>query len=249
MAFPKNSYLEDEYGGVSGGDESTIRWPWGTEESYSDVMGRGAGTENFNYPVPSAKPAYPITTGESAWAREIREKNAATEARSRAFESRLGSRSFFIPSKAGGPGVGKVPGQTWGAGGPTGGFMTPPSMGSMPEFKLPIWDESKIESKAQRAAGPGMRELRKGMREAQGRYYENPNVRRMTLRDAMAGYGMGLEKVLGGARREAAAEYAAEYAPKMAKATAEYGGQMNTMMAQYQAAWKEYLTRMQTVSG
>ena len=127
--------------------------------------------------------------------------------------------------------------------------MTAPTMGAMPEFVLPTWDESKIESKAQKAAGPGMRELRKGMREAQGRYYENPNVRRMTLRDAMAGYGMGLEKVLGGARKEAAAEYSAEYAPQVAKAQATYGGQMQSMMAQYQSAWSEYLKRMTTVTG
>jgi len=159
----------------------------------------------------------------------------------------LGNRPFFVQSGSGteyGAGTGKYPGYTE-RGGTT--VMATPTMGPMPEFKLPTWDESKIESKAQRAAGPGLRELRKGMREAQGRYYENPNVRRMTLRDAMAGYGMGLEKVLGGARKEATAEYAAEYAPQMAKATAEYGGQMNTMMAQYQNAWREYLGRMQTV--
>jgi hypothetical protein len=126
--------------------------------------------------------------------------------------------------------------------------MTAPTMGPMPEYKIPLWDEKKIESKAQRAAGPGLRELRKGMREAQGRYYENPNVRRMTLRDAMAGYGMGLEKVLGGARREATAEYAAEYAPQVAKAGAEFQGGVNTMLSQYQNAWREYLGRMQTVT-
>ena len=122
--------------------------------------------------------------------------------------------------------------------------MTAPTMGPMPEFKLPTWDESKISAKAQRAAGPGLRELRKGMQEAQGRYYENPNVRRMTLRDAMAGYGMGLEKVMGGARREATGEYAAEFAPQMTKATAEYQGQVQTTLSQYQNAWKEYLYRM-----
>ena len=241
MAFPKNSYLEDEYGGVSGGDESTIRWPWGTEESYSDVMGRGAGMGDLNYPTPTSKTPYPVTTGiygtqppRPASSYERPKENYAT----------LGSRPFFIPS-GGGRTTSRYPGMTE----PGGTVMPAPTMPEAPKFELPPWDESKIESKAQRAAGPGLRELRKGMREAQGRYYENPNVRRMTLRDAMAGYGMGLEKVLGGARREAAAEYAAEYAPKMAKATAEYGGQMNTMMAQYQAAWKEYLTRMQTVSG
>ena len=87
------------------------------------------------------------------------------------------------------------------------------------------------------------------MREAQGRYYENPNVRRMTLRDAMAGYGMGLEKVLGGARKEATAEYAAEYAPQMTKAQMEYQAGIQSTMGQYQNAWKEYLYRMTNAGG
>jgi len=260
MPYAKNPYLEDEYGGVSpdpyvqdeyggvgGGDDSylagepMITMPGGAPQSYSNWMNQPSVSPTFEYPpMPSGKNTYSVATGESEWARKIREENEATSRRARDF-SRVGSRSFFIPS--GQKTTYKSPGLTQ----PGGPVMTAPTMGPMPEFKLPLWDESKIESKAQRAAGPGLRELRKGMREAQGRYYENPNVRRMTLRDAMAGYGMGLEKVLGGARKEAAAEYAAEYAPQMGKATAEYGGQINTMMAQYQAAWKEYLTRMQTV--
>lgn len=227
-----NSYHEDE-------DGRTITWPWGAKESYSDVMGRGAGVENLNYPIPSA-PAKSTYTGiygtqppPAASSYVPTKPNYAT----------LGNQPFFIPSGAGRT-TSRYPGLTQ----PGGSVMPAPSMPAMPTFEIPKWDESKIESKAQRAAGPGLRELRKGMREAQGRYYENPNVRRMTLRDAMAGYGMGLEKVLGGARREAATEYAAEYAPQMTKAQMEYQGQMQGMMAQYQAAWKEYLTRMQTVT-
>lgn len=217
-----------------------MTWPGGESELYSDVMARGGGAESYP-PIPEPKYPYPVTTG--IYGTQPAPKAYGIEGGRTSNLPTLGSKPFFVPS---GQGQGRVPGQAWGAGGPTGGYMTAPTMGPMPEFKLPTWDESKIESKAQKAAGPGLRELRKGMREAQGRYYENPNVRRMTLRDAMAGYGMGLEKVLGGARREATAEYAAEYAPQMAKAGAEYGGQVQTMMAQYQAAWREYLTRMQT---
>ncbi len=156
----------------------------------------------------------------------------------------LGSRPFFVPSGPTTYGGGKIPGQAWGPSGPTGQFMMAPTMGPMPEFKLPVRDESRISSLTQKAAGPGLRELRKAMREAQGRYYENPNVRRMTLRDAMAGYGMGIEKVMAGARREAQAEYEAEFQPQMTKATMEYQAKTNQMLNQYQNAWKEYLYRM-----
>ena len=217
---------------------ATIRWPWGTEEAYSDVMGRREPPEELPY---GGGPTYPATTGESAWAKEIRERN---EARTKAWaeDPRWKPKpGFFSPS-----GRGRVPGQAWGAGGPTGEYMTPPAMGPMPTFNLPVRDEARIGSLAQKAAGPGLRELRKGMREAQGRYYENPNVRRMTLRDAMAGYGMGLEKVMGGARREARAEYEGEYAGQMTKAQLEYQGQAQQVMSQYQNAWREYLARMTT---
>ena len=199
---------------------------------YSPYLGQG---ERLPY---GNEPKYPITTGESAWAKEIRERNAATDAWIKESNKQKG-RPFFVPS-----GRGRVPGQVWGAGGPTDGYMTAPTMGAMPTFNLPVRDEARIGSLTQKAAGPGLRELRKGMREAQGRYYENPNVRRMTLRDAMAGYGMGLEKVMGGARREARAEYEGEYAGQMTKAQLEYQGQAQQVMSQYQNAWREYLARM-----
>lgn len=225
----QNSYYDDEEGG------STIRWPWGTEEEYSDVMGRGDGAEN--YPTgPESKYSYPVTTGIYG----TQPSPSALGMGGNQPSASLGSRPFTISSGGGG----KVPGKTWGAGGETGAYMTAPTMGPMPTFNLPTWDESKIAAKAQRVAGPGLRELRKGIREAQGRYYENPNVRRMTLRDAMAGYGMGLERVMGGARKEATAEYAAEYGPQVAKAGAEYQGQVQQTLSQYQNAWKEYLYRM-----
>lgn len=246
MAYPTNPYLRDEYGGAV---DDWGQWEGGGD-SYEEpavqqpIRATGGIPE---YPTIAPKPMEPTvihpgagySAYEAAKARMTAGGAAPTDA------NKFGSRPFFIPSGAGGA-VARYPGMTE-RGGTT--VMSAPTIGPMPEFKLPLWDEKKIESKAQRAAGPGLRELRKGMREAQGRYYENPNVRRMTLRDAMAGYGMGLEKVLGGARREAVAEYGAEYAPQVAKAQAEFGGQVNTMLAQYQNAWKEYLSRMQTVTG
>jgi len=235
---------DEEYGGGYGADYEAPPGEYGGGADYEPGWtgyeqppsggGGVAPTEVLPY---GNRPAYPVTTGiygtqppPKAYGMEGRQPSTG-----------LGSRSFFIPS-----GRGRVPGQAWGAGGPTGDYMTPPVMGTMPTFNLPVRDEARIGSLAQKAAGPGLRELRKGMREAQGRYYENPNVRRMTLRDAMAGYGMGLEKVMGGARREARAEYEGEYAGQMTKAQLEYQGQAQQVMSQYQNAWREYLARMTT---
>ena len=233
MAFSNNPYLEDEYGGVSP-DEWGADYQPGWSGYGQTPSGGGGGVPSEPLPYGN-KPAYPVTTGIYGTQPPPQTYGINTPTKSTGF----GSQPFTIPS-----GGGKVPGQTWGAGGPTGSFMTAPVMGSMPTFNLPTWDESKIAAKTQRAAGPGLRELRKGMQEAQGRYYENPNVRRMTLRDAMAGYGMGLEKVMGGARQQATSEYAAEYGPQVAKAQAEYGGQVQSTLSQYRNAWNEYLYRM-----
>lgn len=244
MAFSNNSndflYPEDQafpesYGPTPGEYE-------GGWSGYGQTPSGGEGLTQgqlSNAPLPYGNsPTYPVTTGIYGT-----QPTPATYGAKPPGTPSGWSKGGGFPTPSG-AGAGKVPGQTWGAGGPTGQFMTAPTMGPMPSFVLPTWDESAIESKAQKAAGPGLRELRKGMREAQGRYYENPNVRRMTLRDAMAGYGMGLEKVMGGARRQAVGEYAAEYAPQVTKAQAEYTAQLQSTMSQYQSAWTEYLARM-----
>ena len=146
----------------------------------------------------------------------------------------LGSRPFFIPKSQGTTTTSNI----------IPANIPVPQMGNLPEFKIPERDEARIRNLTQLAAAPGMRGLRNQIREAQGRHYENPNVKRMTLRDALAGYGLGLESVMSGARRQAAQEYEAEYGPKMTKAQVEYQAELNRMMTQYQAAWKDYQNRI-----
>uniref|UniRef100_A0A6M3IMQ7 Uncharacterized protein n=1 Tax=viral metagenome TaxID=1070528 RepID=A0A6M3IMQ7_9ZZZZ len=115
---------------------------------------------------------------------------------------------------------------------------------------MPEWDENRIGELTQQEATPDIRRLRQQVREVQGKYYDNPNVKRMTLRDAMAGYGMGLEDVMAGARRRAQSEYAAEYGPQATKAQAEYQAELSKVMATYQAAWQDYQNKIakQTVT-
>lgn len=242
------AFQYDEYGGVTNpedagggyGDFSVDEGQWaGSSPQMTQPQGRFYGEPS---PLPYGEPKnpYPVTTG--VYGTQPPSKAYGIEDQ-KGMPNTLGSKPFFVPSGQGAYG-GRIPGQAYNASGPTGQFMTPPTMGPMPEFNLPVWDEGKIGSLAQKAAGPGLREMKKGLREAQGRYYENPNVRRMTLRDAMAGYGMGIEKVMAGARREAQAEYAQEFAPQMTKAQMEYQAKTQGVMNQYQNAWREYLTRM-----
>lgn len=163
--------------------------------------------------------------------------------------ARLGDQPFFIPNKTGIAPGGQV--YTYGIGtgqgiSPTGGTPSAPGTGefSFPELKLPTLDESRISELEQKAASPGIRELRKSVREVQGKYYENPNVKRMTLRDALAGYGAGLEKVMTGARRQAREEYEMEYRPALQKAQLEWQAKVQGLMAQYQNTWRDYMARL-----
>jgi hypothetical protein len=100
------------------------------------------------------------------------------------------------------------------------------------------------------------------MQETQQGYYANPNVKRMTLRDALAGYGQGLENVMGGAYKTGAAIYGQEYQGAMqqrqiasqeamqrkqiaaAESTQAASIASNEKLAQYQNEWQAYLASL-----
>jgi hypothetical protein len=105
----------------------------------------------------------------------------------------------------------------------------------------PEWDEKEIKKKTQRNAAPQVRQLRQTVQQAMGRNYENPNVRRMTLRDALAGYGMGLEGVMRGAGQQAQQEYAQEYSKDWQEANINHQTDTQNLMNKYNAAWQEWL--------
>lgn len=81
---------------------------------------------------------------------------------------------------------------------------------------LPVYDTNRVEALAQRVAAPGIRRLRNEIQNVQGANYENPNVKSMTLRHALEGYGSGLESVMGGAFQTGSGMYNQEYQPKVA---------------------------------
>ena len=146
----------------------------------------------------------------------------------------LGSQPFFIPNAQ----------QTTTTSNILPTMGTPPPIPEYPALNIPEWDTGKVRSKTQAAAAPGLRRLRGEVRKAQMASYDNPNVKRMTLRDALAGYGQGIENVLGGARREAISEYQAEYAPQVSKAQTEYSANVQRINTNFQAAWKDYMSRV-----
>lgn len=124
-----------------------------------------------------------------------------------------------------------------------------------PGGTLPTYDTGAVESLAQRFAAPGIRNLRNTMQETQQGYYENPNVKRMTLRDAVAGYGQGLESTMAGALNSASSIYGQQYGAGVNQAlqsqrlSAEQSMQAdrlasNERLASYNNEWRAYLASM-----
>jgi hypothetical protein len=78
-------------------------------------------------------------------------------------------------------------------------------------YTPPRWDEQKISALTQKRAAPGIRGLREQVQRATGKSYSNPQVGRMTLREALQGYGSGLSSILAGAGNAAVSEYGKQY--------------------------------------
>jgi len=121
-----------------------------------------------------------------------------------------------------------------------------PTYGEIPDFLTPEWNEREINRMAQQKAAPGVRKLRTAIQQAQSRTYENPNVGRMTLRDALAGYGLGLEGVMAGAQSSALGEYGRKYQTQYEGAAAKYSADRQAQAAVFNAAWQNYLKQYTT---
>ncbi|MDZ4243856.1 MAG: hypothetical protein U1C57_01995 [Candidatus Doudnabacteria bacterium] len=122
-----------------------------------------------------------------------------------------------------------------------------PTAPKLPTYYVPKWSEEAIASKTQSRAASGIRKLRTAIQESMVQRNENPNVQRMTLRDALAGYGQGLEDVMSGASKSATAEYGQEYGYRVQGALVnyqsavqevqqKYAGQVDERRAEYNAA-------------
>ncbi len=110
-----------------------------------------------------------------------------------------------------------------------------------PTFDAPEFDERAVSSETQRLQAPSIRKLRRSLQEVQTQRFGNPNVRRMTIRDALAGFGAGLESIGTGARREARATVGEKFAREADVAKTQCAADQQTAQAAYQRAWDLYL--------
>jgi len=120
------------------------------------------------------------------------------------------------------------------------GVPEPPTI---EEFKAPEYDEKEVSKLTQKRAAPALRRLRNVTQQALSATHENPNVQRMTVRQALAGYGTGLEGVMAGAGRAATSEYGQRYNALMTGALASYDAKNRAKMAQYSNLFSDYMQK------
>lgn len=118
---------------------------------------------------------------------------------------------------------------------------TMPSLPKLPTLDVPEFDRRKLRAETQIEAGPQVRRLRDVTARALGARFENPNVRRMTVREALQGYGSGLGSILQGARRAAVQQQMPEYQAQVQGAQRTFEANVNSLMSQYQALWNNFL--------
>jgi hypothetical protein len=134
---------------------------------------------------------------------------------------------------------------TGSAGGGTGGAGRP-ERPELPEFEAPEYDDRAVAAKTQKIAAPRIRQLREAVRTTQAQSYENPNIKRMTVGQALQGYGTGLESVMAGARRGAISEYGQEYQSEFSEAQMNFQAQLAATMQEYGNLWNEYLLNVKS---
>lgn len=110
-----------------------------------------------------------------------------------------------------------------------------------PVFDAPEFDDREIAAETQRLQSPSIRKLRRQLQQTQTQRFDNPNVRRMTTRAALAGFGAGLESIQTGARREARQTVQQKYARQFEAVKTQFAADVGFKQQAYQRAWDLYL--------
>jgi hypothetical protein len=103
-------------------------------------------------------------------------------------------------------------------------------------FTAPARDPNRIGALRAKASGAGLRDLRRQTQQAiQGTSGMDATMRRMTLKDALMGYGSGVSKIMGQADRIAQSQYEQEYGDKYRESMLNYTTGISKANMEYQA--------------
>ena len=109
-----------------------------------------------------------------------------------------------------------------------------PKYKELPTYTAPEWNEKEITALTQKRAAPGLRGLRQQIQQVSGMSADNPNMKRMTLRDALAGFGSGVSNVIGSAGSAAAGEYGQKFGAESGNALNMYKSRADAIAAENQ---------------
>lgn len=102
-------------------------------------------------------------------------------------------------------------------------------------FTAPTRDPNRISNLRARASGAGLRDLRRQTQQTiQGTSGMDATMRRMTLKDALMGYGSGMSKIMGQADRIAQNQYEQEYGDKYKESILNYQTGISKANTEYQ---------------
>jgi hypothetical protein len=121
-----------------------------------------------------------------------------------------------------------------------------PEAPTLDQFVAPTRDEERIKALTQQKSAAGLRAMRAQIQKAMGQGYRNENVKRMTLRDALSGYGQGIESVMTGAQTGAEKEYQSEYATAYDTAGKNYQSAITAKMQDWQNKINNYFKNYST---
>ena len=105
------------------------------------------------------------------------------------------------------------------------------------EYAPPERDQAIYDEERQRSMGPGLRALREGTREAiaSSQSLDNPNARSMFIKQALRGYGQGLEQVSAQAGKEATSISDRRHAEDLQTYRTKYDYRRDDQLRNYQA--------------
>ena len=129
--------------------------------------------------------------------------------------------------------------------------IAPYTIGKLPtleydSFTAPTRDPNRIGALRSRASGAGIRDLRRQTQQAiQGTSGMDATMRRMTLKDALMGYGSGVSKIMSSADRIAQSQYEQEYGDKYKESILNYQTGISKANTEYQARLQRLITNAQ----
>jgi len=129
--------------------------------------------------------------------------------------------------------------------------IAPYTIGELPTleyntFTAPTRDPNRISNLRARASGAGLRDLRRQTQQTiQGTSGMDATMRRMTLKDALMGYGSGMSKIMGQADRIAQNQYEQEYGDKYKESILNYQTGISKTNTEYQARLQRLIANAQ----